>query len=585
MANPIYYTSTLAANSRSCRLLSLLPGLFDAEVQVEMRVMNLDDWEAEQYGCLSYVWGDPSITEPILVNNHQVQVTINLHDALQYVRKRDESVKIWVDAVCINQADTIEKNHQVHLMAEIYKRCAQVYIWLGKQEAISVVDGDPFRYLRHFEGNRHFHQLPGYHRDQGDNTFVFTKNDEMTSLLNDFLTLGRCPWWTRAWTVQESLLPQKTRFMYAHWHATWETFTDYRDSKNRHASSCCHDAYEKLMAQSPEMNKINNWAFHIEYGHGARLQLGIPNAKPSPDWFIRIVHTFSSRKSTDPRDKIYSLLALAAPAHFSDFRPDYRRDTWDVYLEIFRRMLNEASWDFSCFLGDGFGSTLPGLPSWVRDFSTVVRVDVVASQQRRMWFKSIYHASLEPIGNIKVVKDTELHHRGYWVDKVKFVGPAEGTLSDVELLSRWMLLCREAIGVVEEDVLRRTFCRIICGDAVRARSGHNFHRAASEDLPDELLFEQLMNENGTAEAFLWSMGFSMRGRSFFVTESKKMGLCSPNTLPDDEVWVLNGFLWPFVLRSRRSGENIFSMVGDCFLQGIMDGEASGQGESRPIVMI
>jgi hypothetical protein len=83
MAKSIYSYIPLAANSEDCRLLHLLPASFETEIQVEMRVMNLDDWEVEQYGCLSYVWGDASVTKPILVNNHQVQVTTNLHDALQ----------------------------------------------------------------------------------------------------------------------------------------------------------------------------------------------------------------------------------------------------------------------------------------------------------------------------------------------------------------------------------------------------------------------------------------------------------------------------------------------------------------------
>ncbi len=251
MMNSIYSSSTLVANSRQCRVLNLLPGPFDAEIQVELSVMNLDDWKSEQYECLSYVWGDPSITKPILVNNHQVH-----HDALQHVRNSDESAKIWVDAVCINQADSIEKNHQVHLMADIYKRCTKVNIWLGKQESTGVVDGDAFRYLRHFEDNKHFHQLPDFHRDQINGTPVFKENDEVISLLDDFLTVGKSPWWTRAWTVHESLLPLRTRFMYAHWHATWEMFTAYNDLKNRHALSCCRDAYEKFTpAQVSEINK------------------------------------------------------------------------------------------------------------------------------------------------------------------------------------------------------------------------------------------------------------------------------------------------------------------------------------------
>jgi hypothetical protein len=243
-------------------------------------------------------------------------------------------------------------------------------------------------------------------------------------------------------------------------------------------------------------------------------------------------------------------------------RPDYRRDVADVYLKAFCRMLDEASWDFICFLGDGFGSTLPGLPSWVRDFSTVVRVDVVASQQRRFWFKTIYRASLEVMGNIKIVNKTELHHCGYLVDRVTIVGPAEGTLSSIELLSRWLMLCRDTVGLVDEDLLRQTFCRIICGDVIKPPDGHSFRRASLEDLPRGLLFEEFMTETVTADphGFGWGMNFSMKGRSFFITESGKMGLCSPNAQSGDDVWVLNGFLWPFVLRLQLSGENKFSMV-------------------------
>jgi hypothetical protein len=588
MANSIYSNIPLAANSEDCRLLHLLPASFETEIQVEMRVMNLEDWKVEQYGCLSYVWGDMSVTKSILVNNHQVQVTTNLHDALQHVRKRDELVKIWVDAICINQSDVMEKNYQVYLMEKIYKRCALVYIWLGRQEVNGAVKGDPFRYLQHFQSNKHCYELPGFRRSQSNGTFIFERNVEMTSLLNDFLTIARCPWWTRAWTVQESILPQKTRFMYSHWHTTWEIFADYNDLKIRHGYTCCFDAFEELtQAQSLEITEINKWAFQIEYGHGARLRLGGPKEVSSPDWFLRIIHTFSSRQSKDPRDKIYSLLALASPAYFSDFRPDYKREVWDVYLEVFCRMLEEASWDWSCFMGDGFGSAILGLPSWVRDFSTVVPVDVVGSQQRRMWFKNIYHASLEPLGNMKIVKGIELHHRGYWADRIKFVGPAEGTLPASQLLNQWIELCRKASGVVNKEVLRKTFCRIICGDVVKERSWHTFNRARQADLPDKLHFKQLMNGDLTidGQGFGWGITFSMKGRSFFVTESRKMGLCSPNTLPGDEVWVLNGFLWPFVFRSQLSSEMIFSMVGDCFLQGIMDGEASGQGESRQIVII
>jgi hypothetical protein len=178
-----------------------------------------------------------------------------------------------VDAICINQADVIEKNDQVLLMTQIYRRCAQVNIWLGKQESVGAVKGDPFRYLRHFENNRHFDELPGFHRDQINDTIAFEENEEMTSQLDDFLTMGRSPWWSRAWTVQESLLPENTKYMYAHWHSTWETFTAYNNLKNH------------TMLRAVAVMRMKNLTFKRRSG---RLTLGLSTSNtdtaPASSW-------------------------------------------------------------------------------------------------------------------------------------------------------------------------------------------------------------------------------------------------------------------------------------------------------------
>jgi hypothetical protein len=38
---------------------------------------------------------------------------------------------LWIDGVCINQTDILERNRQVQLMGEIYSRASCVLIWLG----------------------------------------------------------------------------------------------------------------------------------------------------------------------------------------------------------------------------------------------------------------------------------------------------------------------------------------------------------------------------------------------------------------------------------------------------------------------
>jgi hypothetical protein len=82
------------------------------------------------YECLSYTWGTQPANKNITVNGQHFLVRENLFNALRQLR-RGEARPLWVDAICINQADIQERNAQVSLMAFIYKRATKVLVWLG----------------------------------------------------------------------------------------------------------------------------------------------------------------------------------------------------------------------------------------------------------------------------------------------------------------------------------------------------------------------------------------------------------------------------------------------------------------------
>jgi hypothetical protein len=39
--------------------------------------------------------------------------------------------RLWVDSICINQKDDVEKATQIEMMDQVYARAGQVLIWLG----------------------------------------------------------------------------------------------------------------------------------------------------------------------------------------------------------------------------------------------------------------------------------------------------------------------------------------------------------------------------------------------------------------------------------------------------------------------
>lgn len=59
---------------------------------------------------------------------HHTTIGPNLLLALVNIRKPDEEVCLWVDALCINQDDAVEKSWQVKLMARIYARASAALI-------------------------------------------------------------------------------------------------------------------------------------------------------------------------------------------------------------------------------------------------------------------------------------------------------------------------------------------------------------------------------------------------------------------------------------------------------------------------
>jgi hypothetical protein len=78
------------------------------------------------------------VTRSILLDGHEMQVTDNLEDTLRHFQDQAYSQYqgkhvLWIDAICINQTDDHEKNHQVRQMFEIYASAARVLVWLGQE--------------------------------------------------------------------------------------------------------------------------------------------------------------------------------------------------------------------------------------------------------------------------------------------------------------------------------------------------------------------------------------------------------------------------------------------------------------------
>ena len=62
-----------------------------------------------------------------------MNITQNLFVALRRLRHLEKSRTLWIDALCINQEDTKEKEVQVAMMGQIYSRASCGLLWLGEE--------------------------------------------------------------------------------------------------------------------------------------------------------------------------------------------------------------------------------------------------------------------------------------------------------------------------------------------------------------------------------------------------------------------------------------------------------------------
>lgn len=105
--------------------------------------------EAPPYEALSYVWGPTDNQWAIRCNARQFLVTNNCYSALDRLSSKTFRRFLWIDSLCIDQRElpesVDERNRQIKLMGEIYKRALRVTIWLGDSDDGSDV---AFRYIQ-----------------------------------------------------------------------------------------------------------------------------------------------------------------------------------------------------------------------------------------------------------------------------------------------------------------------------------------------------------------------------------------------------------------------------------------------------
>ena len=129
-AKQLFKYQALDEAAHEIRILSLQPGAFDDPISCTISHEPLRS--ADDYEALSYCQGDPILCREISINEASFAVTKSAAYALRYLRTTDRVRRIWIDAVCTNQANPRERMHQVKQMKNIYQQALRVLACLAR---------------------------------------------------------------------------------------------------------------------------------------------------------------------------------------------------------------------------------------------------------------------------------------------------------------------------------------------------------------------------------------------------------------------------------------------------------------------
>jgi hypothetical protein len=304
--------SILDHSKKEIRLLSLKSDYCrEPSIECDLEIFELDN--APPFVALSYVWGDPKITVQIELMGAPKQITTNLFAALVRLQERGLNQQIWIDALCINQANNFEKSHQVPLMRQIYRRADEVLCWLGTEDeetplafdllerwADAILSMSPS--LEKWSRGKEMRQaVASIERPFDEQEWRAVKS------------LFRRAYWERIWIVQEVSLAHRSILICGNYEIDFEkVLWIHRVWVGGNLQLA---RLEEAITDPTYPERFNDFMAIIRDQIDAQLPRNLEGREGSPiaralSAFPFLLKRASSLSATDARDKIYGLIGL-----------------------------------------------------------------------------------------------------------------------------------------------------------------------------------------------------------------------------------------------------------------------------------
>ncbi|KAM5350326.1 hypothetical protein ACJ41O_006831 [Fusarium nematophilum] len=559
------------------RLLKLSQGKYDMPLEGTIYHVSVDS--AGPYRALSYVWGTVnSDLAPFYLGTPegQIKITPSLDSGLRAIRSENDAAVLWIDAICIDQKNTVEKPIQIRLLSSIFRTASQVTAWLGAESDSSSLVISKLNSIAQDSKSTYWPKILG--GSSGTSFQDFT--DDLWAGIDAFLDR---PWFKRAWIVQELVVSTKVSLVCGRSRIDWDDFFN--------ALKLCERGLNSRGRQRTDDVRILPHA-------GSAYALGMTR-----DSFInqslkfhllQLMEIFAHCQATQTIDKIYALLGIACDSAEEEFDPDYDSPESTVIQRYAACFVQRGQvMDLLCRAGTLKSySFCSWIPDWTRE-SFPESISTWETSKGRFYAGERNH----PVAEAQRLDDSGpcvLRIRGCSVDTVVSTVQIRIDPSDEAEPSRASAHYRTLIDFVQDypsgEDKQEILLRLPIGDAKRPhlesamdrlRAYREFAKEQNDDWPSDL--KELVwgkkrrgprGEKVAREYWQTSRAFMNRisGAVFCTTSKGYVGLAPGSTEKGDEICIFRGGKTPFVLRKHDELKSVLG--GECYIHGIMYGEAA-----------
>lgn len=342
-----------------------------------------------KYTAVSYHWGDSTKRRPILCDNSIVHVTVNLYNALRDWRPTDGNIRLWADAICINQKDNTERSVQVRKMGEVYSCAERVWVWLGEgsyvfSQAYRLIDEIYDRFeLGHIDDKYFLEVLASWGPELHQNLkkwrddHIIAASAAMLKVekelargllvpgdIEDWVSMSSLfslPWFRRKWIIQEIVFAREALIFCGVQSIQWERL--------RRVSEVLPDCLANM--------KLRNFPIYNPYHKLlSRLQktpLSAFIASTSANRSMLFLLTSTSQfECLDPLDRYFALHSLSAESREAGWplEPDYSLTPQDISFRFGKWNLVTKRDPSILALVETDALPTSRTPSWVPSFDT-----------------------------------------------------------------------------------------------------------------------------------------------------------------------------------------------------------------------